>query len=94
MDMLTYVSDARAVLSDGLPGLDGQLLDLYTLLALTTGEKTTLEDVHDAWSVWRSQTQPDHRSIIPFSELTPEVQELDREYMEAIHETAAKLKLG
>ena len=37
---------------------------------------TTLRDVHDAWAIWRHQARPDHPAIVPFDELTPDVQEL------------------
>lgn len=89
---MTYVEDSKTLLKKELPGLDGPLLDLYVLLALTTGEDTTLEHVHDAWSVWQSGIKPDHRSIVPFVELTVEVQELDRKYAEAIRAVSAELK--
>ena len=68
------------------------LLDLYTTLVFVTGEKTTLENVHDAWSAWQNKTEPKHRSLIPFAELTKEVQELDRPYAEAIIKVAKALK--
>jgi hypothetical protein len=48
--------------------------------------------VHDAWSVWRNKTDPDHRSLIPFDDLTPEVQQLDSKYREAIIETTRELR--
>lgn len=64
--------------------LDGDLLQLYALLALVKGRETTLRDVHDAWAIWRNRTAPEHRSLIPFADLTAAVQELDRPYMEAI----------
>lgn len=70
-------------------GLDADLLHLYALLALTKGGDTSLQDVHDAWALWRNTTAPDHRSLVPFAELTAAVQELDRPYMEAIHWAAA-----
>ena len=57
----------------------------YALLARCKGRGTTLEDVHDAWAIGRMVTRPDHKDIVPFDELTPEIQEYDRKYMEAIH---------
>jgi hypothetical protein len=39
-------------------------------------------------ALYRNVTNPAHRSLIPFDELDAEVQELDREYMNAIHEAA------
>lgn len=87
--MPNYVEAVRNGLADLLPDLPQDLLDLYTLLALVNGEECTLEDVHDAWAIWRNHTNPTHKSLISFDELTLEVQELDRKYMEAIHQAAA-----
>lgn len=64
--------------------LDGDLLRLYALLALVKGGDTSLRDVHDAWAIWRNQTAPGHRSLVPFDDLDEAVQELDRPYMDAI----------
>lgn len=61
-----------------------RLLDLYTLLALTTGADTTSENVHDAWSVATSRADPQHRSLIPFDQLAPDVQAMDDKYRDAI----------
>jgi hypothetical protein len=73
-----------------LPGIDEDLLDLYSLLVLVQGVNTTLRDVHDAWSVWKNPIRPDHKSLIPFGDLSPEVQELDRKYADAIITVAYK----
>lgn len=83
-----YVGAILARLADLLPDLDPDLAQLYALLALTLGDGTSLEDVHDAWAVWRNTTRPDHKSLVPFGELTLAVQELDRTYMDAIHEAS------
>jgi len=85
--MKNYVQKAREILASKI-NVEQDLLDLYTLLVLTKGESCLLVDVHDAWAVWRNKTVPEHRSLIPFRDLSPEVQELDREYMVAIQETA------
>ena len=88
---MTDPNYAQAVLNrlnEVSPGLEPDLAQLYALLAMTKGADTTLEDVHDAWALWRNTTNPQHRSLIPFAELTVEVQELDREYMDAIHKAA------
>jgi hypothetical protein len=85
---MTYIDDARAAVDAELPGLDPQLLDLYTLLALTHGVSVDLRDVHDAWAVWRAGTNPAHRSIVPFGQLTAEVQGLDRKYADGIRRAA------
>ena len=67
---------------------DRQLLSYYALLALVTGVETTSENVHDAWSAWRVEEFCNHRSAIPFNELSAEVQALDDEYRDAIIKVA------
>ena len=74
--------------------LDQRLLELYGFLALTTGTDTTRENVHDAWAVWKEEIDPAHRSLIPFEELTPDVQALDQPYVDAIHRAAVTLTNG
>lgn len=83
-----YVQRVIRDLSERLPDCDMDLVDLYALLALARGRATTLEDVHDAWAIWRNTSNPEHRSLIPFADLSPEVREMDRKYMKAIHEVA------
>lgn len=69
------------------------LLDVYGLLVLTVGENCTNEHIHDAWSVWQSKTQPDHKSLKPFKELTKEVQNLDEPYRQAVIKVAKLINL-
>lgn len=88
---MTYIDTARAALEAHLPGEDDALLDLYLLLVLVKGDSVTLEDVHDAWAVWRFRTCPDHGSIVPFDQLTPSVQKLDQPYADAIAATRTAL---
>ncbi len=83
-----YVQPVIADLAKLLPGCDGMLLNLYAVLAMTRGVNTSLEDVHDAWAIWQNLSDPQHRSLVPFDQLTAEVQELDRKYMGAIHYVA------
>ena len=85
---MNYVAATRAALARHLPGLEPELLDLYTLLTLICGDQVTDAHVHDAWAVWRNRTQPDHRSILPFTQLARVVQEKDRPYADAIRATA------
>ncbi len=61
-----------------------RLYRLYAVLGRAKKGSVTWEDVHDAWSAWRSDMMPEHRSIISFRDLTPEVQSLDRPYTDAI----------
>jgi hypothetical protein len=85
---VNYVQRIRTELAKRLPDCDDALIDLYTLLALQYGAFVQLVDVHNAWAVWRNRTDPEHRSLIPFPYLAPDVQEMDRPYMEAISATA------
>ena len=77
---------------DRMPMQDARLYHFYALLALTTGEHTTLENVHDAWSAWKASIDPDHRSLLPFDQLHPDTQELDRKYADAIRSVAVFIK--
>lgn len=71
-------------------GGDMLLYRFYALLCLTTGQQTTNEDVHDAWSAWKAHTMGTHRSLIPFDQLTEEVQELDTPYRDTIQDVARR----
>ena len=73
---------------DDLEPSDQMLYRIYAVLALSTGENTTLEHVHDAWSAWRAYTMPNHKFIVWFKDLPESVQELDRPYAEAIQAAA------
>jgi hypothetical protein len=68
-----------------------RLLRTYAVLCLVKGGDTTSRDVHDAWSAWRSETEPDHRSLVPFEQLAPDVQALDDKYRDAILAVADEL---
>lgn len=67
------------------------LLQVYGLLVFVVGERCTKRNIHDAWSVWQNLTQPEHRSLLPFDELTREVQRLDEEYRRAVVAVAKEL---
>ena len=87
--MLNYIDQiAKAIATEcGYESIgldDERLLRIYAVLALTLGEATTNQAVHDAWSAWKSEYNPLHKSLIPFKELTPDVQELDTLYRDAI----------
>lgn len=64
--------------------LDEDLLRLYALLALVKGPAVSNADVHDAWSLWRSQARPHHESIVPFAQLDQATQDKDTPYRDAI----------
>lgn len=69
------------------------LVMLYALLAKAKGEDVTDIDVHDAWSLWTAyvRNNPDHPSNIPFSQLDPSVQDMDKPYTEAIRKVAREV---
>jgi predicted RNA-binding protein associated with RNAse of E/G family len=81
---MNYIEDMLYDLSEELPGLPNELLDLYGLLVAVKGNRVTLKDVHDAWAIWKNRIRPDHKSLIPFDKLTTDVQELDRKYANII----------
>ena len=66
----------------------------YALLMRAKGVDTQWEDVHDAWSAWASAARPDHPALVPFEELTPEIQALDQPFLDAIREAALVRKDG
>lgn len=73
------------------PPDEAQLYLAYAVLVLAKGEHTTAKDVHDAWSAWAAvKYDGEHRSLIPFEELTPEIQAYDDLYRDAIHMVARK----
>lgn len=87
---MNYIEEIKIELAKHIE-VEADLLDLYALLVLTKGLDTTAVDVHDAWSIWKNKTNSSHKSLIPFHELTEEVQRLDDEYMFAIRATASML---
>ena len=87
-----YAQDAVTAIRRELPDVDPELAKLYALLVLTSGTTTTPQDVHDAWSLWRNDTKPDHHSLIPYGQLTDEVQDYDLPYMKGIHRVARKIR--
>lgn len=94
---MTYIDELAAQLRDRLasellPDEDTNLLmQLYALLALVKGTAVSNADVHDAWSLWTLQRDPEHRSLRPFEELDPATQAADEPFAEAIRALAARL---
>jgi hypothetical protein len=60
----------------------------YAVLVLAKGKRVTSEDVHNAWSAWAAMRYDSHPSLIPFDELSVEVQHLDDSYRDAIRSLA------
>lgn len=93
---MNYIDSVKEELAKHIKVGKG-LMNVYTLLVLTVGENCTLENIHDAWSVninanWDKKTNGEHRSLIPFNQLSVETQEKDREYMLAVRKTARLIK--
>lgn len=84
-DDIGLALDGRSCSSD--------LLRLYALLALVKGTEVTLEDVHNAWAVWRAETKPGHPALVTFGDLSPETQALDIPYRDAIRKLASPVEL-
>jgi hypothetical protein len=74
-----------------IPENEWVLYRIYAVLALSKGKETTRQDVHDAWSAWQAGLVPDHWSLVPFSCLAREIQDLDQPYVDAIHGVAHEL---
>jgi hypothetical protein len=93
---MNYAEDAFRAMAkemgyDEVPPEDVPLVLLYALLGLTVGEAVERVDVHDAWALWTvGRGIADHPSLVPFADLTPEVQALDDPYVEAIRRFAAR----
>lgn len=71
-------------------GLD-QLFASYALLALSRGGDVSNEDVHDAWSVWATQFDPENESLVPYEDLSSAVQDEDTIFRDAIRKIARML---
>ena len=69
------------------PNLNSLFLT-YAVLLLAKGANTTKEDVHNAWAAWMLQNDSSHGSIVPFEELSADVQEQDMPFVDAIHKVA------
>jgi hypothetical protein len=91
MDYITARAHVIYTLAEG----DGQpdesdigLYRLYAVLSFAKGQLVDAEDVHDAWVAWRVEHFHDHRSAIPFAQLSETVQQMDDKYVDAIHKAA------
>jgi hypothetical protein len=58
------------------------------VLALVKGEATTAADVHDAWSAWKAERDPQNADIRPFGELPEPTRAADEPFAAAIREVA------
>jgi len=65
------------------------LFRLYAVLVLVKGEATTAADVHDAWSAWKAERDPQNAHIRPFGELEKATRDADEPFAAAIREVAS-----
>ena len=98
--METYIDKVYKMVQKETGLKSKETIKMYTLLALVKGENTTLSDIHDGWSMvmnYKESNPPycyghEHKSIVPFDQLSKETQDRDIKYMEAIHKVARELK--
>lgn len=89
MDYLTTLAAAiRAEVPPEHQDGDGELFLIYALLVRAKGVETTAEDVHDAWAAWKAMRGLEHDSLVPFAELSADVQAQDAPFLAAIHRVA------
>lgn len=91
-----YMLKREAILKEELnEELPEVLFSCYLSLACTsvsTGTPITNEEIHDAWSVWKNTVDNSHVSIIPYNQLSIEIQELDTPYTDAVNRAADRIK--
>lgn len=100
--METYIDKVYNMIQKETGLKSKETLKMYTLFALVKGEDTTLSDVHDGWSMvmnYKVSNPPycyghDHKSLVPFDQLSKETQDRDIKYVEAIHKVAKELHKG
>lgn len=61
-----------------------ELMLIYAVLASAKGVAVVNEDIHNAWAAWMSFDKPEHQSIVPYTDLAPDVQAQDTPFTEAI----------
>ena len=97
---MSYIDEvAKAIHDEVAPDLipegdTSALFRMYAVLALAKGDRVALADVHDAWAAWMAARDPEHRALIPFAELSAEVQRADQPYLAAIRDVALARGLG
>jgi hypothetical protein len=93
---MNYIDEVKAKLLEHIKIGKG-LQNVYALLVLVKGENVTLKDVHNAWAIninqtWDFEQYGNHRSLIPFEQLSAEIQAKDQLYVDAIKAVARELE--
>lgn len=92
-----YLDDLALRIREHVPagrlpeGDSDALLRLYAVLLRAKGTEVTQSDVHDAWCAWIGERQPDHVSLVDYSDLPEEIQHEDRVFATAIRRAAEQV---
>jgi hypothetical protein len=96
--MDTYIDKITNEVANRTRIKDKNLVRLYALLVCVKGPNITLEDVHDAWAInmnFKPHTDycfgHDHKSIVPFDELSKETQDKDQKYVDILNTIAKRI---
>jgi hypothetical protein len=93
-----YVSALAAAIRDEVPvgarphhSDEFRLFRIYAVLALSKGEGTSAEDVHNAWCAWMGDIDPGHPALRPYAELSSDERKQDEPFTRAIQSLASRL---
>ena len=94
--METYIDKIYKKVQETTGLKSKETIKMYALLVLTKGEDITLADIHDGWSMvmnFKESNSPycyghDHKSLVPFDQLSYETQIKDEKYLEALIQIA------
>jgi hypothetical protein len=92
-----YLDDVAEVIRKHVPkehlpkGDTAALFRSYAVLLQAKGVAVIDSDVHDAWSAWMADQNPQHESLLPFAKLSTAVQAEDHIFAEAIRVAAREI---
>ena len=97
--METYIDKVYKKVQEATGLKSKETIKMYSLLVLTKGENITLSDIHDGWSMvmnFKESDLPycyghDHKSLVPFDQLSHETQIKDEKYLKALKQIASEL---
>jgi hypothetical protein len=98
MVMMNYIDQlAKAIYDEGnssgaMDDVEWSLYRMYAVLALAKGHEVTPRDVHDAWAAWATEHRFQTKNIIPFDDLSPDVQHMDDRYVNDIHAVVGRIR--
>jgi hypothetical protein len=95
-----YIEAVAAAIRDNVPAADVPDVDtrdlflMYAVLLLAKGALVDAADVHNAWSAWMCQRDPQHEALVPFEDLPASAMESDRPFVAAIRSVASEAEGG